>query len=103
VVIPDVGFERPCYPPPRLFALLLVRAWSESHTRLSFQLPGLARNPRPAPTVGPALWQPFRLVRVDTGRQIAYVTNSNEDALIVVDLKSGKTREPGGIEFSTCP
>ncbi len=32
-------------------------------------------------------------VRVDTGRQVAYMTNSNEGALLIVDLKSGKTRQ----------
>jgi sugar lactone lactonase YvrE len=32
-------------------------------------------------------------VRVDTGRQVAYMTNSNVGALVVVDLKSGKARQ----------
>ncbi|HEY3592989.1 MAG TPA: L-dopachrome tautomerase-related protein, partial [Polyangiaceae bacterium] len=32
-------------------------------------------------------------VRVDTKRQFAYMTNSNEGALLVIDLKSGKTRQ----------
>jgi sugar lactone lactonase YvrE len=31
-------------------------------------------------------------VRVDTQRQVAYMTNSEQGALVVVDLKSGKTR-----------
>ena len=31
-------------------------------------------------------------VRVDTKRQVAYMTNSNEGGIVVVDLKSGKTR-----------
>lgn len=31
-------------------------------------------------------------VRVDTKRQIAYVTNSNEGGIVIVDLKSGKVR-----------
>jgi sugar lactone lactonase YvrE len=31
-------------------------------------------------------------VRVDTGRQVAYMTNSAVGALVVVDLKSGKAR-----------
>jgi len=31
-------------------------------------------------------------VRVDTRRQVAYLTNSNEGGIVVVDLKSGKAR-----------
>ena len=31
-------------------------------------------------------------VRVDTKRQVAYMTNSNEGGIVIVDLKSGKTR-----------
>ena len=31
-------------------------------------------------------------VRVDTKRQIAYITNSNEGGIVIVDLKSGKVR-----------
>jgi sugar lactone lactonase YvrE len=31
-------------------------------------------------------------VRVDTKRQIAYMTNSNEGGIVIVDLKSGKVR-----------
>ncbi|RDC66124.1 major royal jelly family protein [Adhaeribacter pallidiroseus] len=32
-------------------------------------------------------------VRVDTQRQIAYLTNSNEGGIVVVDLNSGETRQ----------
>jgi sugar lactone lactonase YvrE len=32
-------------------------------------------------------------IRVDTGRQVAYMTNSNEGGIVIVDLKSGKTRQ----------
>jgi len=31
-------------------------------------------------------------VRVDTKRQVAYMTNSNEGGIVIVDLKSGKAR-----------
>src|SRR5207237_959959 len=32
-------------------------------------------------------------VRVDTERQVAYLTNSNEGGIVVVDLASGKARQ----------
>jgi sugar lactone lactonase YvrE len=32
-------------------------------------------------------------VRVDTGRQVAYITNSSEGGIVVVDLRSGSARQ----------